>query len=66
MKRRIKFSKKTFLIEQVSVIIENIAVVKFKDLGYLIVSVKKGDTYVEKALLDLEATVSLVPYSLYK
>lgn len=66
MKRRIKFSKKTFLIEQVSVIIENIAVVKFKDLGYLIVLVKIGDTYVEKALLDLEATMSLVPYSLYK
>lgn len=66
MKRRIKFSKKTFLIEQVSVIIENIAVVKYKDLAYLTVSVKIGDTYVEKALLDLEATVSLVPYSLYK
>lgn len=47
-------------------IIENIAVVKYKDLGYLTVSVKIGDTYVEKALLDLEATVSLVPYSLYK
>lgn len=66
MKRRIKFSKKTFLIEQVSVIIENIAVVKYKDLGYLTVSVKIRDRYVEKALLDLEATVSLVPYSLYK
>ncbi|RVW89427.1 hypothetical protein CK203_046833 [Vitis vinifera] len=36
VKRRIKLSKKTFLIEQVSAIIENKAMVKYKDPGYYI------------------------------
>ena len=66
MKRRIKLSKKTFLIEQVSTIIENKAMVKYKDPGCPIISVQIGDSYVEMTLLDLGASVNLLSYSIYK
>ncbi|KAL6320544.1 hypothetical protein AAG906_007623 [Vitis piasezkii] len=56
VKRRIKLSKKAFLIEQVGAIIENKAMVKYKD----------PDSFVERALLDLGASVNLLPYSIYK
>ena len=65
VKRRIKFSKKTFLIKKVSARIENKTSVKYKDLGCPIISVQIGDTYMEKALLDLGASVNLLPYSIY-
>ena len=66
VKRRIKFSKKTFLIKKVSARIENKTPVKYKDLGCPIISVQIGDTYMEKALLDLGASVNLLSYSIYK
>ena len=39
---------------------------KYKDPGCLIISVNIGGTCVEKALLDLGASVNLLPYSVYK
>ena len=66
MKRRIKFSKKGFLTKQVSTIIENKVVVKYKDPRCPTISVQMGDTYVEKALLNLGANVNLLPYCIYK
>ncbi|KAL6319983.1 hypothetical protein AAG906_037060 [Vitis piasezkii] len=66
VKRRIKLSKKAFLTEQVSAIIENKAMVKYKDPGCLTISIQIGDSYVERALLDLGASVNLLPYSIYK
>ena len=66
VKRRIKFSKKTLLIKKVSARIENKTSVKYKDLGCPIISVQIGDTYMEKALLDLGASVNLLSYSIYK
>ena len=66
VKRRIKLSKKAFLTEQVSAIIENKAMVKYKDPGCPTISVQIGDSFVEKALLDLGASVNLLPYSIYK
>ena len=65
VKRRIKLSKKAFLTEQVSAVIENKAMVKYKDLGCPTISVQIGDLYVERALLDLGASVNLLPYSIY-
>ncbi|RVW60604.1 Retrovirus-related Pol polyprotein from transposon 17.6 [Vitis vinifera] len=65
-KRRIKLSKKAFLTEQVSAIIENKAMVKYKDPGCPTISVQIGDSFVERALLDLGASVNLLPYSIYK
>ena len=39
---------------------------KYKDLGSPTISVNIGGTCVERALLDLGASVNLLPYSLYK
>nr|CAN80119.1 hypothetical protein VITISV_005871 [Vitis vinifera] len=42
------------------------SLVKYKDPGYPTISVSIGGTCVEKALLDLGASVTLLPYSVYK
>ena len=47
-------------------IIECKTPVKFKDLGCPTISVNIGGTCVEKALLDLGASVNLLPFSMYK
>ncbi|RVW98145.1 Retrovirus-related Pol polyprotein from transposon opus [Vitis vinifera] len=66
MKRRLNISKKAFLIEQLSAIIQCKTPIKYKDPGCPTISVNIGDTYVEKALLDLGASVNLLSYSVYK
>ena len=59
-------NKKAFLIEQVSAIIQCKSPVKYKYPGYPTISVMIGRKLVEKALLDLGASVNLPPYSVYK
>ena len=49
-----------------SVIIECKTPVKFKDPGCPTISVNIGGTCVEKALLDLGASVNLLPFSMYQ
>ena len=49
-----------------SPIIECKTPVKYKDSGCPTISVNIGGTSVEKALLDLGASVNLLPYSMYK
>ena len=66
VKRSLNVNKKAFLTEQVSAIIGNKTPVKYKDPGCPTISVKIGGTSVEKALLDLGASVNLLPYSMYK
>ena len=66
VKRGLNINKKAFLTEQVSAIIECKTPVKYKDPGCPTISVNIGGTYVEKALLDLGASVNLLPYSMYK
>ena len=66
IKRGLNVSKKTFLTEQVSSIIQCKSLVKYKDLGCPTISVMIRETCVEKALLDLGASVNLLPYSVYK
>ena len=66
VKRGLNVDKKAFLIEQVSAIIQCKTPVKYKDQGCLTISVNIGGTCVEKALLDLGASVNLLPYSVYK
>ena len=58
-------NKKAFLTEQVSAIIEGKTPVKYKDPRCLTISVNIGGTCVEKALLDLGASVNLLPFSMY-
>ena len=66
MKRGLNVDKKTFLTEQVSAIIQSKTPVKYKDPGSPTISVNIGGTCVNKALLDLGASVNLLPYSVYK
>ena len=66
MKRGLNVDKKAFLTEQVSAIIYCKTPVKYKDPGCPAISVNIGGTCVEKALLDLGASVNLLPYSMYK
>ena len=66
MKRGLNINKKAFLTEQVSAIIQCKTPIKYKDLGCSTISVNIGDTDVEKALLNLGASVNLLPYSVYK
>ena len=66
MKRGLNVDKKAFLTEQVSTIIQCKTPVKYKDPGCPTISVNIGGTCVEKALLDLGASVNLLPYSMYK
>ena len=65
-KRGLGIDKKAFLTEQVSAIIQSKTLVKYKDPGSPTISVNIGGTYRDKALLDLGASVNLLPYSVYK
>ena len=65
-KKRLNVDKKAFLTKQVNAIIQCKTPMKYKDPGYLTISVNIGGTCVEKALLDLGASVNLPPYSMYK
>ena len=66
IKRGLNVSNKAFLTKKVSSIIQCKSPVKYKDLGCPTISVMIGETCVEKALLDLGASVNLIPYFVYK
>ena len=66
LKRGLNVDKKAFLTEQVSAIIQCKTSMKYKDLGCPNISINIGGTCVEKALLNLGASVNLLPYSMYK
>ena len=59
-------TKNACFTEQVSAIIQSKSPVKYKDPECPTISVNIGGTHVEKALLDLGASVNLLPYSVYK
>ena len=66
IKKGLGIEKKAFLTEQVSAIIQSNTSVKYKDPGSPTISVNIGGTCIDKALLDLWASVNLLPYSVYK
>ena len=66
VKRGLDIEKKAFLTEQVSAIIQSKTPVKYKDPGSPTISVNIGGTCIDKALLDLGASVNLLAYSVYK
>ncbi|XP_059668826.1 uncharacterized protein LOC132313908 [Cornus florida] len=57
--------KKVLLTEQVSSIIQHCTAPKFKDPGTPRISCTIGNHQVERAFLDLGASVNLLPYSVY-
>ena len=66
IKKGLGIEKKAFLTEQVSDIIQSRNPVKYKDPGSPTISVNIGGNCIEKSLLDLGASVNLLPYSVYK
>ncbi|XP_026419792.1 uncharacterized protein LOC113315750 [Papaver somniferum] len=64
-KRKLHVHKRAFLTEQVSSIIQNKLPTKFRDPGCPTISCTIGYHNVEKALLELGASVNLLPYSVY-
>ena len=66
VKKGLGINKKAFLTKQVSSIIQCQTLLKYKDPGSPTISVNIGETCKEKTLLDLGASVNLLPYSMYK
>jgi hypothetical protein len=65
VKRKTNVPKKVCLTEQVSSILQCRLPIKYKDLGCPTISCTIGISHIEKALLDLGASVNLLPYSVY-
>jgi hypothetical protein len=65
VERKTNVPKKAFLIEQVCSILQCKLPLKYKDPGYPIISCIIGVNHSEMALLDLGASVNLLPYSIY-
>ena len=66
VKRGLNIYKKASLTKQVSSIIENKTPLNYRDPRCPTISIKIGDSHIEQALLDLGASVNLLPYSFYK
>ncbi|XP_063947519.1 uncharacterized protein LOC135152037 [Daucus carota subsp. sativus] len=65
-KRTNHVPKKAFLTSHISSILSNQIPVKYKDPGCPTISCVIGEAFVDKALLDLGASVNLFPYSVYQ
>ena len=66
IKKGLGIEKKAFLTEQVSAIIQSKYPVKYKDPGSPTIPVNIGGNCIDKSLLDLGASVNLMPHSVYK
>lgn len=64
-KRNIHVQKKAFLIENVSSILQHKIPLKCKDPGSPTISCSIWNNTIENALLDLGASVNLLPYSVF-
>jgi len=66
VKRKLNVKKKAFLAEQVSIILQNNNALKYKDPGCPTISCFIGEHKIERALLDLGASVNFLPYSVFQ
>ena len=66
VKRKINVHEKTFLTEQVSSILQFKTPPKYKDPGYPTITCIIGSQKVDQALLDLGASINLLPYTIYQ
>ena len=66
VKRSQNVQKRAFLTEQASALIQHKTPPKYKDPGCPTVSCVIGNFKIEQALLDLGASVNLLPYSVYQ
>ncbi|XP_024018437.1 uncharacterized protein LOC112090704 [Morus notabilis] len=65
IKRKHHVKKTVFLTEQVSAVIDQKTLLKYKDPGCPTISCQIGTHEFSQALLDLGASVNLMPYSVY-
>jgi hypothetical protein len=65
VKRKTNVPKKAFMTEQVSVILQCKLPLKYKDPGCPTITCMIRVSQIERALLDLGASVNLLPYSVY-
>jgi hypothetical protein len=65
VKRKTNVPKKAFMTRQVSAILQCKLPLKYKDLGCPTITCMIGVSQIERALLDLGASVNLLPYSVY-
>ena len=65
IKKGLGIEKKAFLTEHVSALIQSKYLVKYKDPVSPTIPVNIGGNCVDKALLDLGASVNVMPYSVY-
>ena len=66
IKKGLGIEKKAFLTEHVSAIIQSKYPVKYKDPGSPTIPVNIGGNSIDNSLLDLGASVNLMPHSVYK
>ena len=66
IKKGLGIEKKAFLTEHVCALIQSKYPVKYKDPGSPTIPVNIGGNCIDKALLDLGASVNLMPHSVYK
>jgi hypothetical protein len=66
VKIKLNVKKKAFLADQVSGFLHNNNALKYKDPGCPTISCFIGEHKIEKALLDLGASVNLLPYSVFQ
>ena len=66
IKKGLGIEKKAFLTEHVSALIQSKYPVKYKDPGSPTIPVNIGGKCIDKSLLDLGASVNLMPYSVYQ
>ena len=65
IKKGLGIEKKGFLTEHVSAIIQSKYPIKYKDPGSPTIPVNIGGNSIDKSLLDLGASVNLMPHSVY-
>ena len=65
-KSKSNVSKKVLLAEQVSSIVQHDTPLKMKDQGTPTITCTIGSHIIDHALLDLEASVNILPYSMYE
>ena len=65
VKRKLGVNKEAFMTEQSTLLIRNNLPPKYKDPGSPTISIVVGNSKLEHALVDLGASVNLLPYSVY-
>ena len=66
MKRKTNIPKKVFLTTNITEFLSWHILVKYKDLGYPTIAYTIGQTTINRTLLDLGASINLLPFSVYQ